>query len=376
MGAEARYLGRGGVAAVARVAGVTAMTVRKGLRELESGVEVAEGVRASGAGRPRAVERDPGLLEALDALVEPETRGDPETPLRWTTKSTRNLAAELTESGHPIGHAAVGRILAEMGYSLQANAKTLEGKQHPDRDAQFRYIHDTAKEFTAVGEPVISVDTKNKQMVGQYRNGGTEWQPAGRPVRVKTHDFPDKDMPKAVPYGVFDQADNSGWVSVGTSGDTGAFAVETIRRWWNNLGQARYPKAARLLITADSGGSNSARGRLWKVELAAFAVESGLEVTVLHYPAGTSKWNRIEHHMFNHISMNWRGRPLPDYEAVVELISHTTTSTGLTIHAELDTGDYPRGIKISNAQLKRDVEPYLTRHETHGQWNYTLNAAT
>ena len=372
LAAEARALGHGGIAAVARAAGASRDTIRKGIRELQAGAPASDRVRAAGAGRPRADAAQPGLTEALEFLVEPVTRGHPESPLRWVAKSLRELAGALAQRGYAASTTVVRRLLKEAGYSLQGNAKTLEGAQHPDRDGQFAYINDTAAAFMADGQPVISVDTKKKEMVGAYKNPGREWQPKGEPVRVEVHDFPDPGMPKAVPYGVYDLADNSGWVSVGSSGDTAAFAVGSIRRWWARMGQDRYPAATRLLITADSGGSNSARARLWKLELARFAAETGLQVTVLHFPPGTSKWNKIEHRMFNFITFNWRGRPLTSYATIVDLIANTTTSTGLTLCAEHDPAAYPTGVKVTDRQMKQSVAPALTRHEFHGEWNYSI----
>ena len=295
LGAEARAIGRGGVKLVAKAAGASADTVSRGVRELESGIEPDGRVRRKGAGRPAVEEADPGLVPALDALVDPESRGDPESPLRWTTKSTSHLAGELAARGYAVTAVTVARLLKQAGYSLQGNAKAVEGKQHPDRDAQFRYINAQVAAFQSAGDPVISVDTKKKELVGNFANGGAEWEPAGTPRKVNVHDFADKDLGKAVPYGVYDVTTNTGWVNVGTGADTGQFAVESIRRWWNTVGEPAYPDARRLLITADSGGSNGSRLRLWKTELARFAAGAGLEVTVLHLPPGTSKWNRIEH---------------------------------------------------------------------------------
>jgi Rhodopirellula transposase DDE domain len=372
LAAEARALGHGGIAAVARVAGASRDTVRKGIRELQAGAPVSGRVRAAGAGRPRADAAQPGLAQELESLVEPVTRGDPQSPLRWVAKSLRELTGALARMGYAASTTVVRRLLKEAGYSLQGNAKTIEGAQHPDRDGQFAYINDTAAAFMADGQPVVSVDTKKKELVGAYKNPGREWQPKGEPVQVKMYDFPDPGMPKAVPYGVYDLADNSGWVSVGSSGDTAAFAVESIRRWWTRMGQDRYPAATRLLITADAGGSNSARARLWKLELARFAAETGLQVTVLHFPPGTSKWNRIEHRMFNFISLNWRGRPLTSYATIVDLIANTTTSTGLTLCAEHDPATYPTGVKVTDRQMKQTVTPVLTRHKFHGEWNYSI----
>ncbi len=311
----------------------------------------------------------PGLLEALDALVEPESRGDPMCPLRWTTKSTRKLSEELARQGFQASHTVLRHLLPEMGYSVQAPAKTVEGASHPDRDDQFRYIAGQVAEFQTAGQPVISVDTKKKELVGNYDNGGREWQPTGRLVHVKDHDFPDPDIPKAVPYGIYDLTQDSGWVTVGTSADTAEFALATISRWWDKVGSQAYPHARQLLITADAGGSNSCRSRLRKTELAAFAARTGIEVTVCHFPPGTSKWNKIEHRLFSHISMNWRGRPLESHEVVVNLIGSTTTRTGLQVHAELDEKTDEKGIKISDDEMAIIDR---TEHLFHGEWNYTI----
>jgi transposase len=371
MGAEARAIGHGGIKLVARAAGVGAVTVSRGARELEGGEEPIGRVRKPGGGRKRLAEADPGLRPALLALVEPDTRGDPMSPLRWTTKSTRKLAAELTRQGHRVGADTVGDLLREEGFSLQANAKTIEGKQHPDRDAQFRYINEQAREHRDSGQPVISVDTKKKELVGEYRNGGREWQPGGGPVQVKTHDFPDRQGPgKAIPYGVYDVNANTGWVNIGTDHDTAAFAVASVRRWWQARGHTDYPHATRLLITADAGGSNGHRNRAWKTELAALAAATGLKITVCHLPPGTSKWNKIEHRLFSHITMNWRGRPLISHEVIVQMIAATTTSTGLTVDAELDTGTYPTGVTVTDAEV---AALPMSRHDFHGDWNYTLH---
>ncbi|MDJ0465478.1 ISAzo13 family transposase [Streptomyces sp. H27-C3] len=369
LAAEARSLGHGGIRLVARAAGVREATVSLGVTELDCGEAPLGRVRRVGGGRKRVVDLDPGLRPALLALVEPDVRGDPMSPLRWTTKSTRHLAAELTRQGHRISADTVADVLREEGFSLQGNAKVIEGRQHPDRDGQFRYINDQAKAHQAAGDPVISVDTKKKEVVGPLKNGGKEWRPAGDPVRVSTHDFPDKELGKAVPYGIYDLATNTGWVSVGTDHDTAAFAVESIRRWWKARGTQDYPQARRLLITADAGGSNGYRTRAWKAELAALAMETGLHITVCHFPPGTSKWNRIEHRLFSHITMNWRGRPLASHEVIVQSIAATTTRTGLKVHAELDTATYATGVRIVDRQL--DALP-LARHEWHGDWNYTL----
>ena len=369
MGAEARALGHGGIRLVARAAGVREATVSLGVDELEAGAEPLGRARRPGGGRKRAADLDPGLRPALLALVEPEERGDPMSPLRWTTKSTRHLAAELTRQGHKVGADTVGDLLRGEGFSLQGNAKTLEGRRHPDRDAQFRYINEQVKDHQGTADPVISVDTKKKELVGQFANAGRDWRPQGQPVATRTHDFPGDSAGKAVPYGVYDIAGNTGWVSVGTDHDTAAFAVESIRRWWKAAGSSQYPAVRRLLITADAGGSNGYRTRAWKAELAALAVETGLEVTVCHFPPGTSKWNKVEHRLFSHITMNWRGRPLTSHEVIVQTIAATTTRTGLRVRAELDTGTYDTGIKISDRQM--EALP-LTRHEWHGDWNYTL----
>src|SRR5271170_7749514 len=342
MGAEARALGHGGIRMVARAAGVREATVSLGVDELH-----------------------PALL----ALVEPDERGDPMSPLRWTTKSTRTLAGELTRQGHRVGADTVSDLLREEGFSLQGNAKTIEGQRHPDRDAQFRYINEQVKAHQDSGDPVVSVDTKKKELVGEFKNAGRQWRPKGEPAATRTHDFPGDSTGKAVPYGIYDLTANTGWVNVGTDHDTAAFAVESIRRWWKAAGRGDYPLARRLLITADAGGSNGYRTRAWKAELAALAVETGLEITCCHFPPGTSKWNKVEHRLFSHITMNWRGRPLTSHEVIVQTIAATTTRTGLRVHAELDTSAYDTGIQISDRQM--DALP-LDRHAWHGDWNYTL----
>jgi hypothetical protein len=369
MGAEARALGHGGIRLVARAAGVREATVSLGVSEVDSGAEPLGRVRRPGGGRKRATEADPGLVPALLALVEPQERGDPVSPLRWTAKSTRALAAELTAQGHKVSPDTVGDLLRAEGFSLQGSAKTIEGAQHPDRDAQFRYISEQARACQEAGDPVISVDTKKKELVGDFANGGKDYRPKGSPAPVRTHDFMDKELGKAIPYGVYDVAANAGWVNVGTDHDTAAFAVESVRRWWKAMGQAAYPGARRLLVTADAGGSNSYRTRAWKAELAAFALETGLAVTVCHFPPGTSKWNKIEHRLFSAITMNWRGRPLTSHEVIVNTIAATTTRTGLTVRAGLDRGSYPEGAKVSDEQM--DALP-IDRHDWHGDWNYTL----
>jgi transposase len=370
LGAEARVLGHGGIRVVARAAGVREATVSLGAAELEAGAEPLGRARKPGGGRKRLADLDPGLRPALLALVEPDERGDPMSPLRWTTKSLRALPAELTRQGHRAGADTVADLLREEGFSLQGNAKTIEGNQVPDRDAQFRYLNEQVRDHRDAGEPVISVDTKKKELAGHYHNGGREWRPAGDPVRVKSHDFPDLELGKAIPYGIYDLAADAGWVNVGTDHDTAAFAVESIRRWWNDAGRAACPAARRLLITADSGGSNSSRARAWKHELAALAVQTGLQITACHFPPGTSKWNKTGHRLFSHITMNWRGRPLTSHEVIVAAIASTTTGTGLTVRAELDTGTYPTGVPVSDGQM---AALPLTRHDWHGDWNYTLH---
>lgn len=340
LAAEARSLGHGGIAAVARASGAARSRIQQGVAELEAGTKPLGRIRRAGAGRKALTEKDPGLVLALLELVEPTRRGDPESALSWTTLSTGNLAAELTGKGHPVASDTVAKLLKDNGFSLQANAKTLEGGQHPDRDAQFSYLNNQAAEHLDAGQPVISVDAKKKELVGQYKNNGAEWRPTGEPEQVKVHDFIDKELGKANPYGVYDVGTNTGWVSVGTDHDTAAFAVNTIRSWWNTAGKTAHPQAKRLLITADGGGSNGYRTRLWKTELAALAAETALEITVCHLPPGTSKWNKVEHKLFSHISMNWRGRPLSSHEVIVNSIAATTTKTGLTVRAELDTEQY------------------------------------
>jgi hypothetical protein len=380
LGAEADALGRGGIARVMAASGMSRPTVTRGLAEVRAGQTGGAGdgrVRRPGGGRKSLTETDPGLVSALEALVDPVTRGDPMSPLRWTTKSTRHLAEALTADGHPVSHVRVGELLHSLGYSLQGNAKEVEGRQHPDRDAQFAHINAAARRYLKAGDPVISVDTKKKELVGEspgYKNNGRDWQPAGEPVRVGVHDFPDPGTPKAVPYGIYDLRANTGWVTVGRDGDTAAFAVATLRRWWTMVGQVAYPHAKRLLISADAGGSNGYRVRLWKLELATLATDTGLAITVCHYPPGTSKWNKIEHRLFAAITSNWQGRPLTTHQVVVDLIGATTTRTGLTVHAEADTNTYPRGIKISDAQMGA-IAPQLKPDKFHGEWNYTVKPA-
>ncbi|MCA1682303.1 MAG: ISAzo13 family transposase, partial [Actinobacteria bacterium] len=369
LAAEAAELGRGGIIAVARATGVHPDTVAKGVRELDGAAEPAGRVRAFGGGRKPATETDPGLEPALAALVDPETRGDPESPLVWTTKSTKNLADALARDGHVVSDRTVARMLRAQGFSLQANAKVTEGRQHVDRDAQFGYLNAQVSEHLRAGAAVLSVDTKKKELVGEFHNGGREYQPQGSPVRVNVHDFPDPELGKAIPYGIYDIAANTGWVSVGADHDTSAFAVATLRRWWTTVGAHRYPDTDRLLICADGGGSNGYRVRAWKVELTTLAAETGLTITVCHLPPGTSKWNKIEHRLFSQITMNWRGRPLTSHQVITDLIGATTTATGLTVRTELDTGTYPIGIRYTKKQI--DALP-ISRHEFHGEWNYTV----
>jgi len=371
VGASAKMLGRGGVAMVSRAAAVSRNTVLIGAKEIAFGETVpSPRVRREGGGRKRLIDKDPDLLLELDDLVSPDARGDPMSPLRWTSKSTYNLAEALNAKGFTISPRTVGELLGEMGYSLQATSKQKEGAQHVDRDAQFRHINETAVAFMTDGQPVISVDAKKKELVGEYSNAGKEYHPKGSPTRTKVHDFIDPEMGKAIPYGVYDLGADEGWVSVGGDADTAGFAVATISRWWAQMGRLRYPDATRLLVCADAGGSNGYRIRAWKVELAKLAKETRLEITVCHYPPGTSKWNKIEHRLFSFITMNWRGRPLTSYRVIVQLIANTTTSKGLKVNAELDQGHYPKGVKISNKEL---AAVPLTRHEFQGDWNYTVH---
>jgi Rhodopirellula transposase DDE domain len=368
--AEAQAIGFGGISAVARATGVTRDTIPKGVEELQGGPGMqVSGIRRPGGGRKRTADSDPTLKTDLEKLISPAERGDPESPLRWTSKSLRHLAQELKLLGHQASHRLVAELLRDLGYSLQANRKTLEGSSHPDRDLQFEHINRQALEYLATSDPVISVDTKKKELVGAFKNGGREWSPKGMGERVKVHDFPDPELGRAVPYGVYDIANNSGWVSVGVDHDTSSFAVETIRRWWLLMGRERYPAAERLFITADGGGSNGSRVRLWKVELQELADELGIPISVSHFPPGTSKWNKIEHRLFSFISQNWRGKPLVSHEVIVNLIAATTTQKGLLVRAQLDTSSYPAGRKISEEEIaKLD----LRRDDFHGEWNYAL----
>jgi len=371
---EARVLGYGGISAVALATGLTRNTVAAGLRELADPLAPPlDRIRRPGAGRKRCTEVDPELLPTLEALSDPTTRGDPESPLRWTCKSTRRLAGELTRQGHPVSDRTVAHLLRTADYSLQANRKTREGAGHPDRDAQFEFINNRIRACQRRGEPVVSVDTKKKELIGDFRNGGREWQPCGCPQPVRVHDFIDKRLGKAIPYGVYDVLHNRGWVSVGIDHDTARFAVEALRRWWRRLGAVLHQGARGVLITADGGGSNGPRNRLWKVALQEWADETGLGVAVSHFPPGTSKWNKVEHRLFCHITNNWRGRPLTSHETVVELIGHTRTATGLLVEAALDTNRYATGVKVTNAEL---AAVRLTPATFHGEWNYTIRPRT
>ena len=372
LGVEARALGRGGVTAVARAAGVSRTTVSKAAKELDLTGEEAlprGRVRRAGAGRPPLSQTDPGLAAAVERLVDPATRGDPMSPLRWTSKSTRQLADAVTAAGHRASAWSVAKLLHALGYSLQANVKTREGSQHPDRDAQFRYLAEQVRSHLDAGQPVVSVDTRKKELVGEYRIGGQEWQPQGQPVATNVHDFIGPEG-KAIPYGVYDVAADAAWVSVGRDHDTAAFAVATLRRWWQAMGAAAYPSATRLLVCADGGGSNSYRTRLWKVELARLAAEVGLTVTVCHLPPGTSKWNKIEHRLFSHIAMNWRGTPLISLGVIVSLIAATRSEAGLRVRSELDRGRYPDGVSVSDEQMAQIA---LKPHRFHGDWNYSID---
>lgn len=378
--AEAKVLGRGGVSAVSLATGVSRATIKAGLDELElvagqpnQAVNYTftptPRTRRVGGGRKKLITADETLLSDLLALVEPTTRGDPQSPLRWTCKSLRNLAEELKAQGHTVSHVVVGQLLKDQDYSLQANAKVLEGNQSPDRNAQFEHINATVAAALEANQPVISVDTKKKELVGAYKNAGQEWLPSAEPVQVKVHDFIDPELGRANPYGVYDIGADDAWVSVGTDHDTAAFAVQTIRRWWLSMGCKRYPQAKQLIITADGGGSNGHRVRLWKLELSRLAHETGLDIEVCHFPPGTSKWNKIEHRLFSFITMNWRGRPLISHEVIVNLIASTKTRTGLSVRAELDSANYPKGVVVSDKEFEAiNIE----RHEFHGDWNYCI----
>jgi hypothetical protein len=367
---EALAAGRGGISEVSRACGLSRKAIAKGIKEIESGTAPPPGrVRQAGAGRKKITDHDPRLASALERLIDPDTRGDPETPLRWTCKSTRTLAAQLTRQRHRISHMKVAQLLHAQGYSLQGNRKTEEGDDHPDRDAQFRYINARVKRALAKGSPVISVDTKKKELVGNYANSGRHWRPEKKPVKVQGHDFPGPDVPRAYPYGVYDIERNRGFVNVGTDHDTAAFAVASIRGWWRHEGRRLYPGMEDVLITADGGGSNGSRLRLWKLELQTLADATGLRISVCHFPPGTSKWNKIEHRLFSFISSNWRGEPLRDYETIVKLISRTATATGLKVTCRLDRRKYPTGRKVTDLEMQR---VNLERHTFHGDWNYTI----
>ncbi|MGQ0634470.1 MAG: ISAzo13 family transposase [Planctomycetaceae bacterium] len=372
--AEARSYGWGGIAVVSVATGMSPHTIRKGLGELveravNPGTPIPERLRALGAGRKRCTESDSELEAALERLVDPVTRGDPQSPLRWTCKSTTQLANELTRKGHAVSPSSVGRLLRAAGYSLQSNRKTKEGADHPDRNAQFEHINATVRAFQRRGQPVISVDTKKKELVGNFKNGGREWHRKGEPEEVLVHDFMDKELGKAIPYGVYDVTENEGWVSVGIDHDTARFATEAIRRWWKKMGSKRYRGATQLLVTADGGGSNSSRCRLWKLALHDLATWLGIPIHVCHFPPGTSKWNKIEHRMFCHITQNWRGRPLVSHEVIINLIANTATDEGLRIKAELDTATYPLRTKVTDDEL---ATVKIKRHKFHGDWNYSI----
>lgn len=377
---EALVIGRGGITLASQATGVSRPTITMGCKELlEQGaikstpINATARIRKIGGGRKRTTDLDETLRSDLESLVEPVTRGDPESPLRWTSKSVRKLADELKRMGHKTSHRMVAELLREIGYSLQANRKTAEGSSHPDRNGQFEHIYREVKEFQSAGQPVISVDTKKKERVGDFKNGGRELRPKGDPEKVRVYDFEIPELGKVAPYGVYDQTLNAGWVNVGTDHDTATFAVESIRKWWLTMGQEAYPNAERLLITADGGGSNGARVRLWKIELQKFANETGLVISVSHFPPGTSKWNKIEHRLFSYISQNWRGKPLVSHEVIVNLIASTTTRKGLTVRCELDTKKYIKGIKVTDKELK---QVNIIRDEFHGEWNYSIHPSS
>jgi len=367
---EARSLGYGGVSRIRRACGLSRKAIAKGIREIADGNTMPRRIRRSGAGRKNIIVRDPKLLASLERLIEPETRGDPESPLRWICKSTRTLAAQLTGQKHPVSHEKVAQLLRDQNYSLQSNRKTEKSADHPDRDAQFRHINAQVKRALATEVPVISVDTKKKELLGNYDNGGKQWLPVKKPVKVNGHDFPSPEVPRADPYGIYDLARNTGFVNVGTDHDTGAFAVASIRGWWRSEGSSLYSQARVLLITADGGDSNGARLRLWKLELQKFADETGLSMSVCHFPPGTSKWNKVEHQLFSFISSNWRGQPLRDYETIVKLISRTSTAKGLQVTCRLDRRKYPTGRKVTDEEIKR---VNLKRNTFQGDWNYTIH---
>ncbi|PIR15479.1 MAG: ISAzo13 family transposase [Elusimicrobia bacterium CG11_big_fil_rev_8_21_14_0_20_64_6] len=366
---EAKFYGRGGIQTLSRITGMCRQTIYRGLEDLEEGSN-SQRIRKPGGGRKKITRENPGIVGAIEKLIEPATRGDPMSPLRWSCKSVRNLEKSLQKSGYSISYRTISTILHEQEYRLQSNRKTSEGKKnHPDRNEQFGYINKQATSFLRREEPVISVDAKKKELIGKYKNPGREWRKKGKPIKVLSHDFPDPAVPKAVPYGVYDIGRNTGWVNVGVDADTAEFAVESIRQWWKGMGKQRYPKAKELLICADSGGSNGYRSHLWKRELQKLSDRHRLRITVCHFPPGTSKWNKIEHRLFSYISMNWRGRPLTDYQTVVSLIAATTTKTGLTVKARLDSKTYQRGIKVSAEEME---SLRISPHQFHGEWNYTI----
>lgn len=369
VGAEALSIGYGGIKILADITGMNPRTVRRGIQEIKTGDTDVERIREPGGGRKTLAQKTPELYELIESLVEPDSRGDPEVPLRWTCKSVRNIADLLKVHGYHVGRQRVASILHELSYSLQGNRKTNEGADHPDRDAQFRFISLATRRFFAQGAPVISVDTKKKELIGEYKNVGKEWQPKSNPVEVNSHDFPDPKVSKAVPYGIYDLVDNSGWVNVGITADTAEFAVSSIRHWWQYVGKRRYPEARKLLICADAGGSNSYRSRLWKRELQRLADAREIEISVCHFPPGTSKWNKIEHRLFSFISMNWRGKPLTSYQVIINLIASTTTRCGLTVKARLDKKVYHKGIEVPDAEISAlNIE----KNAFHGEWNYTI----
>lgn len=372
--AESQSMGRGGISTVSQATGVSRQVIRQGIAELKQPAVLPQGrIRRAGGGRKKAAELDSSLKTDLEELLESTTRGDPESPLRWTCRSVRNLEAELKSKGHSVSHQVVADLLHELDYSLQANSKTNEGGSHPDRNAQFEYLNGKVKRYLGWNEPVISVDTKKKELIGDFKNGGRELRPKGTPEKVRVHDFLIPELGRANPYGIYDIGRNTGWVSVGLDHDTAEFAVESIRRWWRSMGRQSYPKAARLLITADGGGSNGSRVRLWKLELQKLADETGLKIAVCHFPPGTSKWNKIEHRLFSRITQNWRGKPLMSVEVIVNLIAATTTTTGLKVHSEVDTRTYPKGVKVSDKEV---AQLNLQRDEFHGEWNYEIHPKT
>lgn len=370
LAAEAKAIGWGGVSQVAKATGASRVTIHKALKEIKNKAKISERVRRLGGGRKGIAESHPNLLRDLDSLVDPVTRGDPMSPLRWTCKSTRHLSTQLVKQGYRVSHVTVAELLHRLDYSLQANAKTLEGADHPDREEQFNHINEIVKKFLQRGNPVISVDTKKKELLGQFKNPGKEWHPQGKPEEVEIHDFAGPESPKVIPYGIYDIGRNMGWVNVGCDHDTASFAVASIRRWWLSMGREIYPSAKELLICADGGGSNGYRVRLWKVELQALATTMGFKITTCHFPPGTSKWNKIEHRLFSHISMNWRGRPLVSYEVMVKLIGETSTRNGLRVRAKLDRRQYPTKVKVTNEEMEKVK---LKPHSFHGEWNYSIN---